>query len=121
MTPEVITTLVIGVIAGGSLYGFLQFLITRHDKKDDNTVLLNELLKKSEKRDLEISKILLTILLEHNPQDHKAILDEGTRYFTVLGGNSWMWDKFADWAEKEKVDVSYIKTYHDNNKKGVLK
>lgn len=111
------TAIILALIGGGVVTKLLDRIFKKKDDKDEILVAIKELQKKSDKRDIEVSKILLTILLEHNPKDHKSILDEALRYFGVLGGDSWMWDKLSDWAKIEDVDISYLKSFHEQNMK----
>lgn len=107
-----ILSIILACLGSTGLFTFITFLINRKDKKCDDLSDIRsdlcELKAKSGKRDIEISKLLLSNLIQHNPNEHQPILYEARHYFVELGADSWMYDKISKWAEKENVDISWI-------------
>lgn len=114
-----IVTLIVGLAGGAGLWGFIRFLIERKDDKADDLkeikTQLDLLATNAHARDLNISKITLSVLMWHSPEDHRAIISEGEHYFLELKGDSWMYNKFKKWSIDEGVNVDYILEAHDNN------
>ena len=116
-----------GVLGGGGVVATI--LVTKmkrkYEKEDKNDQILAEIKKlhiRDEEMDarhrecmLGISKVTLAVLIEHNPKDHKSILDEAVYYFGELGGDSWAYDKVSRWAEQEDVNIDYIDNLHERN------
>ena len=113
----------IGVFLGGSGLSatILSIVLKRKYEKEDRTdkimKSLEELQKKSNMRDIEISKLQISNLIEHSPKDHRAIQDEMDRYFLILHGDSWVFDKVSKWAGQESVNIDYIRIAHEQNLK----
>ncbi len=126
MEPNLIVTLVVGLFGSGFTATLLSTVLKRKfEKEDRNDEILAEI-KKLNKKDVEmeacyreclkgISKVTLAVLIEHNPKDHKSILDEAVYYFGELGGDSWAYDKVSAWAESEGINIDYIKSLHARN------
>lgn len=91
---DMITTIVVAVLASNGAFALLQFLITRHDtKKNIKGKLL--LLEKDGLR----TQLLLMILLK--PGEKKEILTLAQHYFVDLDGNWYMTDIFKKWLKEE--------------------
>ncbi len=97
MDKEVITTIVLAILASNGFFAMLQFLITRHDTRKnvkDKLVLL-------EKDGLRTQLLLLLLLM---PEEKKEILTIAQHYFVKpphgLGGNWYMTSLFDKWIEK---------------------
>lgn len=94
MGNNMITTIVLAILASNGFFALLQFLITRWDTKKD----LKGTLKKLEKDGLR-TQLLLMILMR--PEEKKEILTLGQRYFDDLHGNWYMTDIFNKWLEEK--------------------
>ena len=97
MDKELITTIVLAILASNGFFAMLQFLITRHDTRKnvkDKLVLL-------EKDGLRTQLLLLLLLM---PDEKKEILTIAEHYFVKpphgLGGNWYMTSLFDKWIEK---------------------
>lgn len=106
--------ILITAVSTGAILGFIQFLITRHDGKDEDKKAvadalnkINEQLKKNEKDTLR-TQLLLLILLQ--PNEQSEILKVGEHYFRVLKGNWYMTNVFAKWCKKHDLDPDWFET-----------
>lgn len=116
-----IITLLAGLFTGGGIYGFVRFLIERHDtkkgKRDQYTVKLDELLKVAQESKVNHSQTHLVILMNHYPKEHKAILAECTKYFGELHADSWVFGLVQKWAAEEGVPIKHLELLHERNLK----
>lgn len=109
--------LCVGLFGGGSVLGFAQFMISRHDKrKDAQMVQLDRIEKKvdaigeqSDRTELAQTRLQLFFLMIMQPENKDAILKTAQRYFMELDGNGEAWDAFAHWAEQSGVNIDYYK------------
>lgn len=98
----------LSAIGGGAIVGFVQFLITRHDNKNDKlkgiTDTLTHMDKKLSllKKDSERTQLLL--LLTSYPNRTDEILEVAHQYFVCDGGNWYMTKLFTDWCNENGVD-----------------
>lgn len=92
MDKELITTIVLAILASNGFFAMLQFLITRHDTQKnvkDKLVLL-------EKDGLR-TQLLMLILLQ--PDEQTEILKIAQHYFVKLKGNWYMTSVFSKWCK----------------------
>lgn len=94
MNQELITTIVLAILASNGFFALLQFLITRHDTKKNIKGKLDRL----EKDGLR-TQLLLMIMLKGD--EKKEILTLGQHYFDDLHGNWYMTDIFNKWLEEK--------------------
>lgn len=104
---QTLLTIILAALGSSGFFAFLQFLIGRKDKSQD---VLSEL--KAEIADLKTQiqeirqdtcRVQLQNLIQHEPENHDAIVSVGKRYFVDLKGNWYMDSAFQKWAEKEHV------------------
>lgn len=112
-----VITIVLACIGSSGFFAIIQMLLNRlfikHDRKDENINTLKRLTDRADIGDLNDSRIQLLILINHYPQCHHEILKEAENYFINLKGDSWVSSIIAEWAEKENVDIEYIKKVHE--------
>lgn len=94
MDSNMITTMVVAVLASNGLFAFIQYFITRHDSRKNVSGRLDKL----EKDGLR-TQLLLMILMR--PEEKKEILTLAQHYFVDLKGNWYMTDVFDRWCENE--------------------
>ena len=98
MDKQLITTIVLAILASNGFFATVQFFVTRHDTKKN----VKDKLIRLEKDGLR-TQLLLMILLR--PEEHKEILTLGERYFKKppegLGANWYMTNIFEKWVEEE--------------------
>ena len=107
MDNQIITTLVVAILASNGFFALLQFLITRWDTKKN----LKGTLKKLEKDGLR-TQLLLLILMQ--PDEQTEILTLGERYFRKppagLDGNWYMTGIFKGWCDEHKLSPDWFKS-----------
>lgn len=93
--------ILIMILGGGNLLLFIEFLISRYDKKKEQEKgdLRDEML--TIKRDGIRTQLLLLILLK--PNETAEILKVAECYFEALEGNWYMTSIFNKWLESNDV------------------
>lgn len=94
MDKQLITTIVLAILASNGFFATVQFFVTRHDTKKN----VKDKLVRLEKDGLR-TQLLLMILMK--PEEKKEILTLAQHYFVDLEGNWYMTDIFKKWL-KEK-------------------
>ena len=104
---------IIGVI--GSVFGFVQFLITRKDKKKNNS---DEILKAINEINLKMANMEqeqlivkqnqlrgeMLIMMNHYEEQSFEILRLAHKYFVELDGDFTMTSIFADYLKKHNIE-----------------
>ena len=109
MDKEVITTIILAILASNGFFALVQFLVTRHDMNKGVKGKLEHL-----ERDGLRTQLLLLLLLM--PDEQKEILTLAERYFRKppngLGGNWYMTSLFDKWiiAHNSGVKPEWFKT-----------
>lgn len=102
-----------GLLGGGSVIGFVQFLISRHDNKNEQLDRIERKVDtigaQSDRTELAQTRLQLFFLIIMQPENKDAIMKTAQRYFMELDGNGEAWDAFASWAEEHKVNIDYYK------------
>jgi hypothetical protein len=99
-------SIILAVLGSTGLFGFAQYMISRHDKKGAQ---LDRIEKKCERNELAIARLQLFFLIKTQPSNEDAIEATAQRYFIELGGNAEAWAPFHKWAIAHKVDTSWYK------------
>ena len=94
-------TIIIAVLSSAGLSAFVQFLISRHDKKHDRLAQIEDKLDKTEKDSVRMQ---LLFLINQMPQEHQEILTVAEYYFGILQSNWYMTSLFNKWCETENVE-----------------
>lgn len=99
-----VATIVGAVLTSQAVFGFIQFMFTRKDKKSNDLKEIKEQLNRQEK-DVLRTQLLLLILLR--PEEQQEILTIAEHYFSPppkgLDGDWYMTSMFNKWLEKEKI------------------
>lgn len=112
---DTIIVAVVSALTSGGFLAFLQFLISRHDHKqeraeDKQADDIKSALKKLEKDGLR-TQLLLLILLQ--PDEKTEILTLGQRYFMKppkgLDGNWYMTGIFSKWCNGHGLKPDWFK------------
>ena len=94
MDKEMITTIVLAILASNGFFAMAQFLITRHDTNKN----VKDKLVHLEKDGLRTQLLLLLLMM---PDEKKEILTLAEHYFVKpphgLGGNWYMTSLFDKW------------------------
>lgn len=108
-----IWAVVIGLLGGGTIFGFIQFLISRHDKKNEQLDRIEKKvdlsLEKGDRNELATTRLQLFFLMTTQPNNVDTIQKTAYRYFIELDGNGEAWSAFKIWAEDHKVDTDFYK------------
>jgi len=103
----------IAIISSTALFGFVQYMISRHDKKNDNLKRVADQLtrieQKCDRNALAVARLQLFFLIKTQPSNEDAIEATAQRYFIELGGNAEAWAPFYKWATAHKVDTGWYK------------
>lgn len=105
MDRQVVTTIILAILASNGFFALVQFLITRWDTKKN----LKGTLKKLEKDGLR-TQLLLLILMQ--PDEQTEILTLGERYFRKppagLDGNWYMTGIFSKWCKSRNLEPDWF-------------
>lgn len=107
--------LITGLLGAGGVIGFVQFLISRNDTRNDRLIRIeskiDQSLEKGDRNELATTRLQLLFLIQMQPDNKDTILQTAQRYFRELDGNGEAWDAFKHWADSKGVDVAY---YHEH-------
>ena len=108
------------ILGSAGLFGFIQFMISRHDGKERSLAQiksqLNNIEHKCDRNELATNRLQLLFLIESQPQNKDTILQTAQRYFVELKGNGEAWAVFYEWAEHNKIDVGWYKALLEREK-----
>lgn len=117
---EIAIALVTGILGSAGLFGFLQFIISRHDTKERDFAQiksqLNVIEGKCDRNELATTRLQLIFLIETQPQNKDTILQTAERYFIALDGNGEAWAVFYKWAQAHRIDVEWYKALLEREK-----
>ena len=103
----------VAILGSGGLFGLAQYLISRHDNKNNElrkvSAQLTRIEQKCDRNELAIARLQLFFLLKTQPSNEDAIEATAQRYFIELGGNAEAWAPFHKWAVAHKVDTGWYK------------
>lgn len=110
-----------GLLGGGGVIGFVQFLISRHDNKKEQLDRIEKKvdlsLEKGDRNELATTRLQLFFLMETQPNNKDTILRTAERYFTELDGNGEAWDAFQHWANDHDVNTAWYLSLVEKEKK----
>lgn len=112
------------ILGSAGLFSLIQFLITRHDKKnDDIKQIKNEITKiksTQEQTILRVTRMELLSLMDKQPNNIDAILQVAEYYFIELSGNAYAHSLFEKWALEHNVAIGWLPKLRkaQNNEKG---
>lgn len=118
--------IIIAIVAGifgsvAAVLGFVQFLITRNDRKSDDAchykAQLDRIEAKSDRNELAICRLQLIYLIHEQPENKDTILMTAQRYFVELNGNGEAWAVFEAWAEERHLDTRWYKALLERKEK----
>lgn len=118
---DVGVAIVVSIFGSAGLFSLIQFLISRHDGRNEtlNQIKnqLNSIDKKCKQNELAITRLQLFFLLETQPDNEDAIEATAQRYFIELDGNAEAWAPFYKWAIKHEVDTGWYKALLERERK----
>lgn len=121
------TTLIIAVVSAltsGGFLAFIQFLISRRDRKQERAedkeekreeknieATLKEISEKLTKNEKDTIRTQLLLLILIKPNEQTEILMLAEHYFKKLKGNWYMTSIFKNWLEEQNVgDPDWFET-----------
>ena len=106
-----LTTFFGSILGAGGVVGFIQFMISRHDNKNEQLNRIEKKvdlsLEKGDRNELATTRLQLFFLMETQPENKDTIMRTAERYFTELDGNGEAWDAFQHWADQHNVNTSW--------------
>ena len=104
-------TLFGAILGSAGLFGLIQFLITRHDKKNDRLKVIEKKIDRiaieTKRNELATTRLQLMWLIKTQPTNKDAILNTAQRYFIDLNGDGEAWAVFHKWADTRKLNTSW--------------
>lgn len=100
------------MLSSAGLFGLVQFLISRHDKKkDDLSSIKREMIiikKTLDETILRVTRGELKDLIQNDPDNEDAILQVAEYYFIELDGNAYAHAMFMKWAKEHGVETGWL-------------
>lgn len=100
------------ILGSAGFFGLIQFLVTRHDRKDKDLQDIKAQLKKiresQRQNDIRVTRIELKGLIRDDPNNVDAILQVAEYYFIELGGNAYAHAAFEKWAKEHGVATGWL-------------
>lgn len=117
----VILAIITSAFGSAGLFGLIQFLITRKDRKEEDkchyTAQLSRIETKVTQNEKAITRLQLIYLIHEQPQNKDTILLTAQRYFIELDGNGEAWAVFDKWAKGRKLDLGWYKMLLERKEK----
>ena len=105
--------IIIAIVGSGALFSFIQFLISRKDKRNDRVDRIERkidlALEQGKENELATTRLQLIWLIESHPENEDTILKTAQRYFIELDGDGEAWAVFHKWADENKLDTSWYR------------
>ena len=101
MDKQIVTTIILAILASNGFFALVQFLITRWDTRKN----LKGTLKKLEKDGLR-TQLLLLILMQ--PDEQTEILKVAEHYFINLKANWYMTSIFKKWCDEKGLEPEWF-------------
>lgn len=103
----------VAVIGSTGLFGFAQYMISRHDKKSNELkqlrAQLNRIEEKCDRNEQATTRVQLFLLMRTEPDNEDTIIATAERYFIGLDGDAEAWEPFHKWAIAHNVDTDWFK------------
>lgn len=105
--------IIVSVFGSAGIFGLIQFLISRHDGKNQDLIHIKDKLDqiddKCDRNERATTRLQLIFLIDSQPDNKDTILQTAQRYFIELNGNGEAWAIFNAWAKKNKLDTGWYK------------
>ena len=101
-----------GILGSAGVFSLIQFLVMRHDRKNDDLEGIKKdlvIMKKSyEDTNIRVTRMELMGLIKDDPDNIDAILQVAEYYFIELDGNAYAHSVFEKWALKHGVAIGWL-------------
>lgn len=108
MNQNIVIVIILAVLGSTGLFTFIQFLISRHDKKKGVIAEIRNDIKelkeanKEERRDL--LRIQLMTLIHIHPEDISDVMAVAEEYFIKHTGNWYMSSIFRQYMDENNIE-----------------
>lgn len=104
---------IFGAILGSAgLFSFAQYLISRHDNKNTELVMIKKELtsikKVQDETIIRVTRGELKDLIRDDPNNIGAILQVAEYYFIDLNGDAYVHAIFEKWAKEHDVPITWL-------------
>ena len=99
---DYIMPIMLAIIGSGSVFGFIQFLISRKDKKLEDR--FEKLEKKMDSQARSSCRTEMLVMMNHYPNEHMEIMRLAKIYFCELQGDFYMTSLFAKWLKEHSIE-----------------
>lgn len=101
--------IVLAAFASTGLFGFVQFLVKRHDDKRGKAKQLADsiesLKKKIDRQERDSCRTQLLLLMSDFPDNSDEILKVAEHYFKDLSANWYMTSLFGTWCKRRGIEL----------------
>lgn len=112
--------IITSILGSAGLFSLLQYLITRHDKKDDTVKEFRNEIKiikdVQHQTILRVTRMELLNVIEKEPSNIDAILQVAEYYFIELNGNAYVHSIFENWAKQHNVSIDWMPSLQKGKK-----
>ena len=109
------------IIGSAGVFSLIQFLISRHDKKQDALDGIRKELKMVnhtlDETLLRVTRCELKGLIRDDPDNVDAILQVAEYYFIELDGNAYAHTMFMKWAKEHGLETGWLPSIKRGEKK----
>lgn len=110
------------MLGSAGLFGLVQFLILRHDRRIDDLQQIQielESIKNSQMdTKIRVTRMELLGLMRNDPDNIDAILQVAEDYFIEFDGNAYVHAIFEKWAKQHDVAIGWLPTITKGVKHG---
>lgn len=94
--------LLLAIIGSGSIFGFIQFLISRKDKKLEDEIKRQN--KKIDSLARSSCRNEMLVMMNHYPDETMEIMRLARVYFEELEGDFYLTSLFAKWLDEHNLE-----------------
>lgn len=100
------------ILGSAGVFSLIQFLISRHDRKNDSLVGIKRELdginKSLNDTNIRVTRMELLRLIQSDPDNLDAVLQVAEYYFIELDGNAYAHAIFEKWAIEHGVAIGWL-------------
>lgn len=112
--------IITSILGSAGLFSLLQYLITRHDRKEDTVKEFRNEIKiikdVQHQTILRVTRMELLSIIEKEPNNVDAILQVAEYYFIELNGNAYVHSIFENWAKQHNVSIAWMPSLQKGKK-----
>lgn len=103
-----ISTIILSILGSTAFFTFIQFLITRHDKKKGMLAEIakdiKDLKRYNQEERLDLLRIQLMTLIHIHPENTVEIMQVAEEYFMKYNGNWYMSSIFKEYLNSQQIE-----------------